>query len=400
MILLGALLFALIVIWLPVISEMISLTRRRPIPAARRTINPQRLLFLVPAHNEELLISSCVRSLLDMSYPAEARTIAVIADNCTDATARLAAEQGATVLERRDPESPGKPRAIAWALGKFDLSQWDAVVIVDADSVVAPDFAAGLSGVGRLNDIVVQPNNLVLNEFDNWLTRLGGLLGRTMFEVTFPLKQAAGLNCPIANGMGIGTSLLIRDGWRSVSITEDSELYVVYTEEGVAIRHAATANIFSQESRSLAEGATQRKRWLAGRMWVIRELGIRVLRSQRIGWHQKLDLFVSIALCNPILHLLTAFALAVVAYFTQSGAMRIWIPALALGSLSGHFVSTLIALWRHPQPWRTLFSFARLPVYAIWRVGVLAATLLTVRDVQWRRTSRSSASAVAVSGRS
>jgi cellulose synthase/poly-beta-1,6-N-acetylglucosamine synthase-like glycosyltransferase len=396
-----ALLIVVAICWMPPLSELLCLLRRRRSPTQVQHGGPvPRLLFLVPAHNEELLISSCIRSLLDQSYPPEARSVFVVADNCSDATARLAAEQGARVLERRDPAFAGKPRAIAWALEQIELKEWDSVVIVDADSVVAPDFAAGLAPLGPLNDIVFQPNNLVLNEFETWLTRLGGLLGRSMFQVTFPLKQSAGLNCPVANGMGIGTNLLIRDGWRSVSITEDSELYVTYTEAGVPIRHASGASIFSQESRSLSEGGTQRRRWLAGRMWIVREWGMRILRSRRISWHQKLDVFVSIALCNPVLHLLTAVAISLIAYFTLSGAMRIWIPALALASLASLGVATTITLWRHPQPWRTLSSFMLLPVYAAWRLGVVVGTLFTLRDVSWRRSARTAPGTVAVTGRS
>jgi cellulose synthase/poly-beta-1,6-N-acetylglucosamine synthase-like glycosyltransferase len=347
-----------------------------------------RLLFLVPAHNEELMIEQCVRSLLDMSYPTDARHIVVIADNCTDATARIAAQLGVPILERVYPESPGKPGAIAWALGKLDLGKWDACVIVDADSAVAPGFASGLAELAPLNDIAFQPNNLVLNEFESWLTRLGGLLGRCRFEVTFPLKQSAGLNCSIGNGMGIGTNLLMRDGWLSNSITEDSELYAVYTEAGVRILHARAADIFSHESRSLGEGAIQRRRWLAGRIHVIRDWGARIVRSPRIGWHQKLDMFVELGLSSPVLHLMIAFAVAAAALFALPGTLGKWIALLALASVSGLAVTTIVAIVRHPQPWRTLSSFFMLPAYAAWRIIVVVSTLVTLRDTTWRRTAR------------
>jgi cellulose synthase/poly-beta-1,6-N-acetylglucosamine synthase-like glycosyltransferase len=388
-ILIGLLISALVLLWLPPFSELLCLFARRrvgPLPSSNGEV--PRLLFLVPAHNEEVMIAGCVRSLLDMSYPAPARRVVVIADNCTDATGRIAEQQGAETLKRIEPDLPGKPRAIAWALGEIDLREWDACVIVDADSTVAPDFASGLAELAPLNDIVFQPNNLVLNEFESWLTRLGGLLGRCRFQVTFPLKQSAGLNCPIANGMGIGTNLLIRDGWRSLSITEDSELYAVYTESGVRIRHASSANIFSEESRTLEEGATQRRRWLAGRMRVIQEWGARIIRSRRINWHQKLDMFVELGLSSPVLHLVIAFTVAATSLFALPGSAGRWIAFLALASVSGLAVTTIVAVKRHPQPWRTLCSFFMLPAYAVWRIIVVVSTLLTLRDKTWRRTAR------------
>src|SRR5690606_10093754 len=104
-----------------------------------------RLLFLVPAHDEALLIEGCVRSILAMDYPADRREVVVIADNCTDGTADLARTAGATCLERADTERRGKPWALAWALERVDLGAFDAVVIIDADSLVDPSFARAMA---------------------------------------------------------------------------------------------------------------------------------------------------------------------------------------------------------------------------------------------------------------
>ena len=377
-------------LWLPLLSELLSLFGRRPtlaLPGLRSGEVP-RLLFLVPAHDEALLISGCVRSLLDMEYPGIRRRIIVIADNCSDTTARLAREQGAESMERTNGDLPGKPRAIAWALSQIDLRQWDACVIIDADSTVDRNFALGLAKLAPLNDIVFQPNNGVCNEFENWLTRLGGLLGRCRFQVTYPLKQSAGLNCPISNGMGFGTNLLIRDGWRSFSITEDTELYAIYTEAGVPIRHASAANLFSQEARSLREGATQRRRWLAGRLYIIREWGPRLLRSPHIGWRQKLDALVELGLSGPVLHLVAAVVAVAVALMGVGGKLGWWIACLAAASLSALVITTITVIGRHPQPWRTVSSFFMLPLYAGWRLVVVLGTLVTLRDRTWRRTAR------------
>jgi cellulose synthase/poly-beta-1,6-N-acetylglucosamine synthase-like glycosyltransferase len=387
----SVLIFLVAVLWLPLLSEVLSLLRRRQVaqPFNAPTGEPPRLLLLVPAHNERLLIGNCVRSLLSMAYPHGAVRVVVIADNCTDPTARLAREEGADVLERTDRDFPGKPRAIAWALGQFDLKEWDACVIIDADSTVAPGFASGLAQLAPLNDIVFQANIGVLNEYENWLTRLGGLLSRCRYEVTYPLKQAAGLNCPVmGNGMGFGTNLLIRNGWCAFSITEDSELYAMYTEAGVPIRHAAGANLFSQEPRSLGQGATQRRRWLAGRIRVIREWAVRLIRSPRISWHQKLDAFVELGLASPVLNLVAAIAVAIVAILGMPNALGVWIAGFAAASLCGIAITTILAVLRHPQPWRTLSSFFMLPAYAAWRIAVAIGTLLTLRDTTWRKTAR------------
>jgi cellulose synthase/poly-beta-1,6-N-acetylglucosamine synthase-like glycosyltransferase len=379
------------ILWLPLLSELLSLFKRNRVGVTPDQSGAElpRLLFLVPAHDEELLIAGCVRSLVGMNYPRGKTRIIVIADNCSDQTAEIARAEGAEALIRVDRDAPGKPRALAWALDQIELRDWDACVIVDADSTVAPGFANGLAKLAPLNDIAFQSNIGMLNEFENWLTRLGGVLARCRYEVTYPLKQSAGLNCPInGNGMGFGTNLLIRDGWRAFSITEDSEQYAVYTEAGVPIRHANEADLFAQEPRSLDQGVTQRRRWLAGRIRIIRDWAVRLVVSPRISWHQKLDAFVELGLASPVLHLLVAALVVVAALVGIRGTTGWWIAALAAGSLAGLAVSTIVVIARHPQPWRTLSSFVLLPVYAAWRLVVLVRTIVTLRDTTWRRTAR------------
>src|SRR5271167_1689501 len=61
-----------------------------------------RLVVLVPAHNEELLIGRTVKSLLAQSYPRDLFRIVVIADNCRDDTAAVAAAAATDLVMVRD----------------------------------------------------------------------------------------------------------------------------------------------------------------------------------------------------------------------------------------------------------------------------------------------------------
>ena len=89
----AALLSAVLLLWLPLLSELLCLvTRHTGTGRSLSSLGAElpRLLFLVPAHDEELLIGGCVRSLLDVGYPRDKRRVIVIADNCSDATGRIA----------------------------------------------------------------------------------------------------------------------------------------------------------------------------------------------------------------------------------------------------------------------------------------------------------------------
>ena len=58
-----------------------------------------RFMAIIPAHNEQEVVGNLIESLKNQNYPKNLYDIYVIADNCTDHTARVAREAGAIVYE-------------------------------------------------------------------------------------------------------------------------------------------------------------------------------------------------------------------------------------------------------------------------------------------------------------
>lgn len=380
-----------VVLLLPTVSDLLSLARiafggsRRRSPA---TGERPRLLFLVPAHDEELLIEPCVRSLVGLQYPAGRASVVVIADNCSDRTPELARAAGARCLERQDKVLRGKPRAIAWALEQVALRDYDAVVIVDADTVVRPDFANQIATIAPLGAKAAQAFFDVSNPEETPLTRMSAVLATSMHRFAYPLKQRAGLNVPlVGNGMCFGTGVLAEHGWHAFSICEDWEMYALLSERGVPIESLANAHVYSQEARSLSQSSTQRQRWTAGRLTVLARVGPRILRSPLIGWRQKFDAIAELTAPGPALHLAGAVLAAGIAIVLHVPGSPLLVGAL-VGSLVRPVIYTTIAIAEQPHPVRTLRAFAFLPFYAVWRIGAAVRALRMLGDKPWVRTER------------
>lgn len=64
----------------------------------RKPVKPHRYAVLISARNEEAVIAKLIESIRRQSYDLGLVTTFVVADNCTDATARVAAEAGAVVF--------------------------------------------------------------------------------------------------------------------------------------------------------------------------------------------------------------------------------------------------------------------------------------------------------------
>ena len=119
------------------------------------------LAVVVPAHNEQELIGRCVRSLLACSSGVASFKAFVVADNCTDETAEQARVSGARVLERVDPLRRGNGHALEFAFARLIRENFDAFVVVDADSVVPPNFVDEIAGLLKSGADAVLPSSEV-----------------------------------------------------------------------------------------------------------------------------------------------------------------------------------------------------------------------------------------------
>lgn len=374
---------------LPLLSDLASAFVRAPGRVGASGVR-QRLCFLVPAHNEQLLVGDCVRSLVAMDRDRADADVFVVADNCTDDTPAIAAAAGARVLERHDLARRGKPPALEWAMAQLPLAGYDAVVIIDADTIVVPGFASALAAQGALRDIAVQGYFGLSNERDSWLSQLGGLLSTVRYEWQYPHKVRAGLNCPLTgNGMCLGTGVLARAGWAPDSLTENWELYARYTASGETIGYAPGALLRSQEAKTLAQSSTQRKRWQAGRLGVLRDYWRAIVTSRRIGWRQKLDAIAELSIPGPVLHAAIALGAALALGLLPGTAPRV-VAVLFLLSLLPTAAWTAAAWARHPRRGAIALALVRLPLYAVWRIAVAGLALTTGRRGAWNRSPRHS----------
>jgi poly-beta-1,6-N-acetyl-D-glucosamine synthase len=100
----------------------------RPVP--RNRLTPRDVAVIIPARNEEMIISSTIGSVLRLVKPGN---IHVVADGCDDDTGLIALSWGLNVLEPMPAR--GKAAGIEAVVREFDLpNRFAALLIVDADT--------------------------------------------------------------------------------------------------------------------------------------------------------------------------------------------------------------------------------------------------------------------------
>ena len=142
------------------------------------TVPPRFLSFalVLPAHNEEEVIGETVRQLQALRYPAEHLAVIVIADGCTDHTARYARENGAVCVLWVEPTGR-KGRALSRFLAaeRERLNAFDIVVVCDADTRLHADALLFLNQAFLNGMLVGQGSYFEIWDLESWNRQLESL---------------------------------------------------------------------------------------------------------------------------------------------------------------------------------------------------------------------------------
>ncbi len=350
-----------------------------------------RIAVLIPAHDEAAFIARCVASLRAQTYPAELREIVVIADNCSDDTAAVAASAGAEVLVRDEPASRGKGRALQWALDRLLIRSPppDAVVIVDADSVAQVDFLSELVRRFEAGSDAVQGESLLTeDESTEGALRAAAFL---LVNRARPMGRAV-LHLPSGlsgNGMLFGRDVLVRHPWSAFTSAEDVEYHVKLRLAGVEVAFAQGAVLRSPPAPHARAAEQQQLRWEGGKLHLVRSqiprLVGRALRERRPSL-----LDTALELAVPPLGFLAAGAFllsAVGALLYATGLLSAWALITPLVALASIPVYVLVGFRAAEAPRSAYRSLVRAPGFVVSKT-LRAYRLLRFRADSWVRTER------------
>jgi cellulose synthase/poly-beta-1,6-N-acetylglucosamine synthase-like glycosyltransferase len=228
-----------------------------------RTGHDIRFLVLIPAHNEAAVIAEGLKAIF-----ADARAcdwVLVIADRCTDETASIARQLGASVLERGPDEEPGRAAARQAGLEYAREREWDAVVMLDADSVISPGFFAACQDALAAGADAVQARSE--SKRGRTLATEASLAAFALQGITLPRgRDRLGLSVRLrGTGMAIRRPLALAHRFRAPA-SEDLVFTLDLILAGTRCRHVDTARLRSEGESRWSTFGGQKVRYEAGRM--------------------------------------------------------------------------------------------------------------------------------------
>lgn len=223
--------------------------------------------LIVSAHNEEVVIGNLVDSFNKIEYPKDLYDVFVIADNCTDSTAKVAKRHGANVYERFNQDKRGKGFALEWMFEKlFKMKKkYDAIAIFDADNLVHKDFLSKINNKMCEGYEVVQCFIDTKNAKDSWVTEsCESSLASTARRLQYG-RDKLGLSAQLGGtGFALSTEILKKLGWGATCLTEDLEFSCKLVLNNKKIGVADDALIYDEKPLEFNDSWKQRKRWMQG----------------------------------------------------------------------------------------------------------------------------------------
>ena len=353
---------------------------------------------LVAAHNEAAVIGPLVKNLQDLDYPKEFYDIYVIADNCSDNTAEIAAEAGAIVCERTNDVEKGKGFALEWMFNKlFSMDkQYDAVVVFDADNLVHPNFLKEMNNRFCKGDQVVQGYLDAKNPYDTWVSGTFAIAFWVIDRLYHLAKTNIGLSSVLGGtGMCISTDVLRRHGWGATCLTEDMEFTMKALCEGIKTTWAQDAIVYDEKPLTFMQSWNQRRRWAQGQFDVGQRFIPRMIRE---AFRQR-----DIRLLDGCLHLLQPYFLLISTIFVIISYIQFAFPPfytniynflphhLMLFIMFGQYILPIIVLAIIHAKWKAWLYMLLYPVFIYSWIPIVFLGFLHRNEHEWSHTKHTRA---------
>lgn len=378
-------LLSLSVGYLYVLGMIGLLARRR----RREPVKPWRFLVMVPAHNESLGIEESLKRMTSLE-PVGTTDILVIADNCTDNTAELARKfDGVRVLEREDRQQRGKGYALQWAFQRVTLEDYDAVAIVDADTLVQRNMAKAMVASFERGFGAVQLSNELLVAQPTPLSRLQRMANAVENRLFWNGRAAVGLPILLrGTGMAMTTEVLREHPFDSHELAEDTDFAVNLLLIGVKIDFCRASAVRSAAPSDYVQSYVQKDRWASGTARVARRAFWPLIREGifrfRPGLIELIPCFFLLSRPLVMYHVVGAMLLTFLAPVASWPLFWIW-GGLLIAALIAYLATGVFLVHDRRATARALLAA---PYFGAWMFLIQLRAVFSGRQRDWVRTER------------
>jgi len=222
-----------------------------------------KFLILYPAYNEDQVIINAVEHFLLQDYPKDLYTVIVISDHMRPETNEKLSKLPITLLQPTFEKS-SKAKAMQFAIDNIN-TEFDNVVILDADNVVRPEFLSQLNVLCSVYD-AIQCHRCAKNA-NNDVAVLDGASEEINNTIFRKAHNRLGLSSAlIGSGMCFKYELFKENVFKLSTAGEDREMEALLLHQGVFIKYAPDIHVFDEKVSSQDNFQRQRMRWMTAQI--------------------------------------------------------------------------------------------------------------------------------------
>jgi len=346
----------------------------------------------VPAHNEGVGLLPTIRDIKAQLRSGD--RLLVVADNCTDDTAAVAAAAEAEVVERNDREKVGKGYALDWGIRYLGLNPPETVIVVDADCRLAEGAIDRLVSLSAMTHRPVQALYSMTAPNESPASYHVAAFAWRVKNLVRPLGLSA-LNLPcqlMGTGMAFPWDVICSTDLATGFLVEDLKLGLDLTTKGTPPLFCSSASVTSHFPSSTQGAAVQRKRWEQGHLAMIVTAAPRLV-YEAIERRNFYLLALLIDMAVPPLSLLGLLVIGMLVIASSATLIGFSAAAMLVSSTSfAAFALAIFLAWlTHGRDVLPLTGIFLIPLYVIRKLPLYHRILSDKTDAQWIRTDRTNA---------
>lgn len=387
-----------------IIYMFVALRAKRKQQPKALNIHYHKFAVLIPARNEELVIGQLIKSIKKQNYPEGLVDIFVIADNCTDHTAKVAAEAGAIVKERFNRIKVGKGYALDYMIkhiqNNYAERNYDGIFVLDADNLLDENYIMEMNKTFNQGYRVITSYRNSKNYGQNWISAGYALWFLHEAEYLNLPRMTLNTSCAVS-----GTGFLIHqdvikenDGWIHHLLTEDIEFSVAQIIKGEKIGYCRNAQFYDEQPVTFDQSWNQRLRWAKGFYQVFGKYGKDLFRNMIAGKRNRFSCF------DMTMTIMPAMLVSFVTIIVNSGFYLAALMGLVeskgiiqettigiLTSIGWYYgilfllgLVTTITEWNkiHAPNWKKVAYTFTFPIFMFTYIPIAVVALF--KDVEWK----------------
>lgn len=258
-------------------------------PKKHKKIVEHKYAVLISARNEHAVIAQLIDSIGAQTYPSELVNTFVLADNCDDDTAEIAARHGATVYERFNTEKVGKGYALEYLLERihedYPADAFDAFIVFDADNVIDPNYITEINKTFCDGYKIITSYRNSKNYGDNWISSGYALWFLRESKYLNNSRMLLNTSCAVSGtGFLFSREILEKNhGWHFHLLTEDIEFTINSVVNGEKIGYCKDAMLYDEQPTKFSQSWNQRMRWAKGYLQVFARYGGSLIKGLFTG---------------------------------------------------------------------------------------------------------------------